>query len=64
MEKIYKTITTQEGVVELMNYIKEGNIIAYDTETTSVNPRTGDIIGFSVSCNLNEGYYFPTKSGM
>ena len=61
MEKIYKTITTQEGVVELMNYIKEGNIIAYDTETTSVNPRTGDIIGFSVSCNLNEGYYFPTK---
>ena len=61
MEKIYKTVTTQDGVVELMNYIKEGNIIAYDTETTSVNPRTGDIIGFSVSCNINEGYYFPTK---
>ena len=61
MDKSYKIITTQEGVVELANYIKNGNIIAYDIETTSVNPRTGLIIGFSVSANLNEGYYFPTR---
>ena len=61
MEKTYKIITDQNGVVELANYIKNGNIIAYDIETTSVNPRTGKIIGFSVSANLNEGYYFPTR---
>lgn len=61
MEKNYKIITTQEGVVELAKYIKNGNIISYDTETTSVNPRNGMIIGFSVSANLNEGYYFPTR---
>ena len=61
MNKSYKIITDQAGVVELANYIKNGNIIAYDTETTSVNPRTGKIIGFSVSANLNEGYYFPTR---
>ena len=59
--KSYKIITDAAGVVELAEYIKNGNIIAYDTETTSVNPRQGDIIGFSVSANLNEGYYFPTK---
>jgi len=59
--KSYKIITDAAGVVELANYITQGNIIAYDTETTSVNPRKGDIIGFSVSANLNEGYYFPTK---
>ena len=59
--KSYKIITDAAGVVELANYITQGNIIAYDTETTSVNPRQGDIIGFSVSANLNEGYYFPTK---
>lgn len=59
--KSYKIITDAAGVVELANYIKNGNIIAYDTETTSVNPRQGDIIGFSVSANLNEGYYFPTR---
>jgi DNA polymerase I-like protein with 3'-5' exonuclease and polymerase domains len=59
--KSYKIITDASGVVELANYITQGNIIAYDTETTSVNPRQGDIIGFSVSANLNEGYYFPTK---
>ena len=61
MEKSYKIITDQAGVVELAEYIKGGNIIAYDIETTSVNPRTGKIIGFSVSANLNEGYYFPTR---
>jgi DNA polymerase I-like protein with 3'-5' exonuclease and polymerase domains len=61
MEKSYKIITDQAGVVELANYIKNGNIIAYDIETTSINPRTGMIIGFSVSANLNEGYYFPTR---
>lgn len=61
MEKKYKIIIDQAGVVELADYIKNGNIIAYDIETTSVNPRTGMIIGFSVSANLNEGYYFPTR---
>ena len=61
MEKSYKIITDQAGVVELAEYIKNGNIIAYDIETTSVNPRKGMIIGFSVSANLNEGYYFPTR---
>jgi len=59
--KNYKIITDEAGVVELANYIKNGNIIAYDTETTSVNPRTGRIIGFSVSANIGEGYYFPTR---
>ena len=59
--KSYKIITDEAGVVELANYIKSGNIIAYDTETTSVNPRTGMIIGFSVSANIGEGYYFPTR---
>ena len=59
--KSYKIITDKAGVVELANYIKSGNIIAYDTETTSVNPRNGKIIGFSVSANIGEGYYFPTR---
>lgn len=61
MDKIYKIITDQAGVVELAEYIKNGKIIAYDTETTSVNPRQGKIIGFSVSANIGEGYYFPTR---
>jgi DNA polymerase I-like protein with 3'-5' exonuclease and polymerase domains len=59
--KKYKIITDEAGVVELANYIKNGNIIAYDTETTSVNPRDGMIIGFSVSADIGEGYYFPTR---
>ena len=59
--KNYKIITDEAGVVELAAYIRDGNIISYDTETTSVNPRTGQIIGFSVSANIGEGYYLPTR---
>ena len=61
MDKLYKIITTQDGVVELLNYIKGGSIIALDTETTSLNPRQGKIIGFSISADIGEGYYFPTR---
>ena len=61
MDRNYKIITTEEGVIELANYIKTSNIVAFDTETTSLNPRTGKIIGFSVSANIGEGYYFPTR---
>lgn len=61
MQKSYKIITDEAGVTELASYIKNGNIIGFDTETTNINPRTGQIIGFSVSANLNEGYYFPTR---
>jgi len=59
--KSYKIITTQEGVVELMEHIEKHNIIAFDTETTTLNPRHGQIIGFSVSGQIGEGYYFPTR---
>ncbi len=61
MNKSYKIITTQEGVVELANHIEQYEVLAYDCETTSLNPRHGQIIGFSVSGQVGEGYYFPTR---
>ena len=60
-KKNYYIIRDKEGVIQLANYITSSNILAFDTETTSVNPRQGQIIGFSVSANIGEGYYFPTR---
>ena len=59
--KSYKIVTTQDEVVELMEHIESNDTIAYDTETTSLNPRDGQIIGFSVSGQVGMGYYFPTR---
>jgi len=61
MDKVYKIVRSPEEVMELANYIQQGSIVAFDTETTSLNPRKGKIIGFSVSANIGEGYYFPTR---
>lgn len=60
-KKSYHIIRDREGVNTLANYIAGSSILAFDTETTSVNPRRGQIIGFSVSANIGEGYYFPTR---
>jgi len=36
-------------------------LVAYDTETNSLNPRKGLIIGFSVSGDIGKGYYMPIR---
>ena len=59
-EKSYIIVRTKEQLMKLHQHIVNSDIIAYDTETTSLNPRTGTIIGFSVSGDIGVGYYLPT----
>lgn len=51
---------TIDQLKDMINHIKNYDLIAFDTETTSLNPRTGSIIGFSVSAEEGKGYYMPT----
>lgn len=59
--KNYKTVNSIELVSELLQYIEDNDIIAYDVEATGVNPRKDIIIGFSVSAKPGDGYYLPSK---
>jgi DNA polymerase I-like protein with 3'-5' exonuclease and polymerase domains len=61
-EKVYVTVDSQPKLQEMIDYIKQHDILAYDTETTSLNPRKGQIIGFSVTGPIGTGYYLPTKA--
>jgi hypothetical protein len=61
MEKSYVLVNTKELVQEMARHVLENEIIAFDTETTSLNPRKGEIIGWSVSAQPGKGYYLPTK---
>ena len=60
MNKSYKTVTNPELVKEMMSHILESEVIAVDTETTSLNPRQGRVVGWSISGQEGVGYYFPT----
>lgn len=59
-EKSYVTVNSKETLKELLDHIRSNELIAYDTETDSLNPRKGRIIGFSVSGEIGKGYYMPT----
>jgi DNA polymerase I-like protein with 3'-5' exonuclease and polymerase domains len=61
MNKSYVKVNSLELVKEMAHHIASGDIIAVDTETTSLNPRKGEIIGVSVSSEIGKGYYLPTK---
>jgi DNA polymerase I-like protein with 3'-5' exonuclease and polymerase domains len=60
MNKSYVTVNSIETLKDLIDHIKSSEIIAFDTETNSLNPRKGKIIGFSVSGEVGKGYYMPT----
>lgn len=61
MEKLYKTVDSKKLLKELADYIENSDIIAFDTETNSLNTRKGSIIGWSVTSKEGTGYYLPTK---
>jgi DNA polymerase I-like protein with 3'-5' exonuclease and polymerase domains len=59
-EKSYELVDTYQKVKEMSAAIKLADIVAFDTETDSLNPRKGKIIGFSVTTEVGNGYYMPT----
>lgn len=59
MSKKYITVKTQSQYDEMLQHIVDSEYIAFDTETTGLNVRKDQIIGFSVSGEIGVGYYFP-----
>ena len=60
-EKSYVTVNSRETLKQLIDHINSSELVAYDTETNSLNPRKGSIIGFSVSGEIGKGYYMPIR---
>lgn len=61
IEKKYYHVDSIETVNLLIEHINQSDIIAYDTETDSLNPRKGSIVGWSISGGEGIGFYFPTQ---
>ena len=58
-KKEYLTLFKEEEIVQFFKTIKEEQWLSFDIETTSVNPMTCDIVGFSFSTKEHTGVYIP-----
>ena len=61
IEKKYYHVNTLEMVNLLIEHINQSEVIAYDTETTGLNVRRDQIVGWSVSGEEGVGFYMPTQ---
>ena len=59
-QKSYVTVNSKETLKEFIEHIRGNELLSFDTETDSLNPRRGRIIGFSASGEVGRGYYMPT----
>ncbi len=55
----YHTVTTIEQLEALATALQQAGLFAFDLETTSLDPRLAEIVGFSFSCRDHEAFYIP-----
>lgn len=59
-DKKYVKVVDKLTLNQVIEHIGSYEVLAIDTETDSLNPRKGKVIGWSVSGARGEGFYFPT----
>lgn len=52
-------ITTPQALQTLVDRLQAAEMIAFDTETTSVDQMSAELVGISLAVDENEGYYIP-----
>jgi len=54
-----KVIDTQEKLQEMVKDLSGSRMVAFDTETTALDPLRADLVGISLAVREGEGYYIP-----
>ncbi len=52
-------VTTEDGLSTMLDVLRAAPVIAFDTETTSVNQMQADLVGISLAVEEGTGYYIP-----
>ena len=60
-KKEYQAVLTEKDLKGWAKKIDKCNVFAIDTETSSLDTMTADLIGISLACNEGEGCYIPIK---
>ena len=58
---VYHLINTIDALDELVARLAEQKRISVDTETTDINPRRAEIVGYALACQPSEGYYVAVR---
>ena len=58
-KKEYQTILTKKDLQAWTNKLNKAKAFAIDTETSSLDTMTADLIGISLACDEGEGCYIP-----
>ncbi|MFU8828456.1 MAG: 5'-3' exonuclease H3TH domain-containing protein, partial [Phycisphaerales bacterium] len=58
----YQTVTTKAQLKDLAEALKAADLIAIDTETTSIHAMQADLVGLSFATEPNAAWYVPVRS--
>lgn len=58
----YQTIATEADLRELVAQMSQQRRLVLDTETTSIQPRWAEIVGYSFCFQPGEAYYIPVRA--
>jgi DNA polymerase-1 len=59
--KEYETVLSEKSLKDWANKLNTSKAFAIDTETSSLDTMTADLIGISLSCEEGEGCYIPIQ---
>ena len=62
IEGDYTIVRTKRDLDALVKKMKAADLVAVDTETTSIRPMWAELVGVSVSVESGTGFYIPTRS--
>lgn len=58
-KKNYRAIQDRDSLEKLVGNLKNADLIAVDTETTSTNPMQAELVGFSFAMKPDQAFYIP-----
>ena len=58
-DKDYRMVVTEGEFQSLLKQLKAANLVAFDTETTSLNAVEAELVGMSFSTQADQAFYLP-----
>ena len=58
-ELTVETVTTIQAIKDLLAVLEQADLVAFDTETTSLEPLDADLVGFAFAVEAGRAWYVP-----